>query len=92
MYRGDLVEFGPTAKVLGTPEHPYTRSLISAVPRSDRKLDRFPLVSYIEEAKELKPLDVKSHWLGRAKITANTQAAVKSRKRQSTFCDQRFAV
>ncbi len=64
MYRGDLVEFGPTAKVLGTPEHPYTRSLISAVPRSDRKLDRFPLVSYIEEAKELKPLDVKSHWLG----------------------------
>lgn len=66
MYRGDLVEFGPTAKVLGTPEHPYTRSLISAVPRSDRKLDRFPLVSYIEEAKELKPLDVKSHWLGQS--------------------------
>ena len=66
MYRGDLVEFGPTAKVLGTPEHPYTRSLISAVPRSDRKLDRFPLVSYIEEAKELKPLDVKNHWLGQS--------------------------
>ncbi len=66
MYRGDLVEFGPTAKVLRTPEHPYTRSLISAVPRSDRKLDRFPLVSYIEEAKELKPLDVKSHWLGQS--------------------------
>ncbi|KQA17534.1 dipeptide ABC transporter ATP-binding protein [Vibrio metoecus] len=66
MYRGDLVEFGPTAKVLGTPEHPYTRSLISAVPRSDRKLDRFPLVSYIEEAKELKPFDVKNHWLGQS--------------------------
>ncbi|MCL4120253.1 UNVERIFIED_CONTAM: hypothetical protein GTU68_047572 [Idotea baltica] len=43
MYRGDLVEFGPTKQVLGTPEHPYTHSLISAVPRSDRKLDRFPL-------------------------------------------------
>lgn len=66
MYRGNLVEFGPTAKVLGTPEHPYTRSLISAVPRSDRKLDRFPLVSYIEEAKELKPFDVKNHWLGQS--------------------------
>ncbi|WP_154172965.1 dipeptide ABC transporter ATP-binding protein [Vibrio metoecus] len=66
MYRGDLVEFGPTAKVLGTPEHPYTRSLISAVPRSDRKLDRFPLVSYIEEAKELRPFDVKNHWLGQS--------------------------
>ncbi|MEH0667634.1 ABC transporter ATP-binding protein [Vibrio scophthalmi] len=66
MYRGDLVEFGPTNKVLGDPDHAYTRSLISAVPRSDIKLDRFPLVSYIEEAKEMKPLDVKNHWLGQS--------------------------
>ncbi|WP_217537050.1 dipeptide ABC transporter ATP-binding protein [Vibrio metschnikovii] len=66
MYRGDLVEFGPTAKVLGNPDHPYTRSLISAVPRSDIKLDRFPLVSYIEQASELAPLDIKTHWLGQS--------------------------
>lgn len=66
MYRGDLVEFGPTKQVLGTPEHPYTHSLISAVPRSDVKLDRFPLVSYIEEAHEMEPLDVKNHWLGQS--------------------------
>ncbi|WGW00281.1 ABC transporter ATP-binding protein [Vibrio sp. YMD68] len=66
MYRGDLVEFGPTDKVLGNPDHSYTRSLISAVPRSDRKLDRFPLVSYIEEAHEMAPLDVKNHWLGQS--------------------------
>jgi len=66
MYRGDLVEFGPTAKVLGDPDHPYTRSLISAVPRSDMKLDRFPLVSYIEDAAEMEPIDVKDHWLGQS--------------------------
>ncbi|WP_261816391.1 dipeptide ABC transporter ATP-binding protein [Vibrio gallicus] len=66
MYRGDLVEFGPTSKVLSDPDHPYTRSLISAVPRSDKKLDRFPLVSYIEEATEMEPLDVKNHWLGQS--------------------------
>ncbi|MEZ9132518.1 dipeptide ABC transporter ATP-binding protein [Vibrio breoganii] len=66
MYRGDLVEFGPTSKVLGAPDHPYTRSLISAVPRSDVKLDRFPLVSYIEDAAEHQPLDVKNHWLGQS--------------------------
>ncbi|MDC0612156.1 ABC transporter ATP-binding protein [Vibrio sp.] len=66
MYRGDLVEFGPTQKVLGDPDHPYTRSLISAVPRSDVKLDRFPLVSYIEEAGEMEPIDVKNHWLGKS--------------------------
>ncbi|WP_369434290.1 dipeptide ABC transporter ATP-binding protein [Psychromonas sp. MME1] len=66
MYRGDLVEFGTTAKVLGDPDHDYTRSLISAVPRSDIKLDRFPLVSYIEEASEMKQLDIKNHWLGQS--------------------------
>ncbi|MDR9827844.1 ABC transporter ATP-binding protein [Vibrio sp. FNV 38] len=71
MYRGDLVEFGPTKQVLGTPEHSYTHSLISAVPRSDVKLDRFPLVSYIEEAQEMAPLDVKNHWLGQSQDHRN---------------------
>ncbi|RYU45388.1 ABC transporter ATP-binding protein [Aliivibrio finisterrensis] len=66
MFRGDLVEFGKTEKVLGDPDHSYTRSLISAVPRSDIKLDRFPLVSYIEEAVEHEPIDVKNHWLGQS--------------------------
>ncbi|MGN2615457.1 dipeptide ABC transporter ATP-binding protein [Aliivibrio fischeri] len=66
MYRGDLVEFGKTEKVLGDPDHSYTRSLISAVPRSDIKLDRFPLVSYIEEAVKHEPIDVKNHWLGQS--------------------------
>jgi peptide/nickel transport system ATP-binding protein len=56
MYRGDLVEFGATKKVLGDPDHSCTRSLISAVLRSDVKLDRFPLVSYIEEAHEMESL------------------------------------
>ncbi|PSV23941.1 MULTISPECIES: ABC transporter ATP-binding protein [unclassified Photobacterium] len=64
MYRGDLVELGTTEQVLHRPEHPYTQSLISAVPRSDIKLQRFPLVNYIEAAEETPPLDVKNHWLG----------------------------
>ncbi len=66
MYRGDLMEIGPTSEVLGNPQHPYTRSLIAAVPRSDIKLVRFPLVNYIEEAGETHTLDLKNHWLGQA--------------------------
>ena len=66
MYRGDLVEFGPTKQVLSDPSHEYTRSLISAVPRSDIKLDRFPQVNYIEEAEEMKQIDIKNHWLGQS--------------------------
>ena len=33
MYRGDLVEEGKTREVLQEPNHPYTRGLISCIPR-----------------------------------------------------------
>jgi len=68
MYRGKLVEIGTTAQVLGEPRHDYTKSLISAVPPSDRKIKRFPLVEYIETTqKGLKPIDISTHWLGKSK-------------------------
>ncbi|MBT53715.1 MAG: ABC transporter ATP-binding protein [Mameliella sp.] len=38
---GKVMETGPTEKVLQAPDHPYTQSLMAAVPRLDRKLDRF---------------------------------------------------
>jgi glutathione transport system ATP-binding protein len=33
MYRGDKVEQGPAAQIFGQPSHPYTRALLSAVPK-----------------------------------------------------------
>ncbi|HSH43860.1 MAG TPA: ABC transporter ATP-binding protein, partial [Arenicellales bacterium] len=68
MYRGRVVEEGATRKILGDPDHEYTRSLIAAVPRPDRRLDRFPLVEYIEAASTAtRRIDVRSHWLGRVR-------------------------
>ncbi|WP_448216432.1 dipeptide ABC transporter ATP-binding protein [Endozoicomonas sp. 2B-B] len=63
MYMGELVEIGEPGKILKNPEHPYTQSLISAVPRTDVKLHRFPRVEYIEKV-ESRSIDVKNHWLG----------------------------
>ena len=40
---GRVMEQGPTPRVLGRPEHPYTTALMAAVPPLDRRLDRFRL-------------------------------------------------
>jgi peptide/nickel transport system ATP-binding protein len=37
MYAGQIVEWGETESVLGNPQHPYTRLLLSAVPDPDRR-------------------------------------------------------
>jgi peptide/nickel transport system ATP-binding protein len=38
MYAGQIVEWGETESVLGNPQHPYTRLLLSAVPDPDRRV------------------------------------------------------
>ncbi|WP_197380637.1 ATP-binding cassette domain-containing protein [Mycolicibacterium mengxianglii] len=41
MYRGTIVEEGPTAQVLLNPQHPYTQGLIAAIP-DHRRVVRSP--------------------------------------------------
>ncbi len=68
MYRGHVVEHGTAEKVLGNPDHPYTKSLIAAVPKPNVKVDRFPVVDYIEEAVQpKKQIDIANHWLGQSR-------------------------
>ncbi len=73
MYMGRLVEIGSAKQVLTEPVHDYTKSLISAVPRANIKVDRFPLVEYIETTeKGLKHIDVSTHWLGQGQRHAES--------------------
>jgi oligopeptide transport system ATP-binding protein len=42
MYLGKIVELGLATDVIGHPRHPYTRALVSAIPRLDPDVDRGP--------------------------------------------------
>jgi oligopeptide/dipeptide ABC transporter ATP-binding protein len=37
LYRGRLVEEAPTRVLFAAPAHPYTRSLLAAIPRAERR-------------------------------------------------------
>ena len=51
MHRGAIVESGPVAQVLRHPTADYAKALIGAVPRVDRRLDRFPMLDGANHAR-----------------------------------------
>ena len=51
MHRGVIVESGPVAQVLRRPQADYAKALIGAVPRVDRRLDRFPMLDGANHAR-----------------------------------------
>ncbi len=46
MFRGKIVEHGPTERVLRQPEHSYTKALIACIPRLGRKQARLTTIDH----------------------------------------------
>jgi len=65
MHRGQVVETGETKNVLTKPDHPYTRSLIAAVPPSDRRVRRLPVPTYVGSNEQEAPTRSLSDWFGK---------------------------
>lgn len=46
MFRGRIVEAGPTAAILENPRHPYTRALLACIPRLGDRRRRLATIDY----------------------------------------------
>ena len=90
MYRGEVVETGPVAQILGAPNHEYTKSLIAAVPRADQRLHRFTSVDYIEGGdEERRRIDIQTHWLGEARSKPSSEDAIEVENLNLSFTLQK---
>ncbi|MBI3399939.1 MAG: ABC transporter ATP-binding protein [Acidobacteria bacterium] len=64
MYLGKIVELGPAAAIFASPQHPYTRALLSAIPLPDPDAPRHRLVldpASVNRAAALKEVST-GHW------------------------------
>jgi ABC-type oligopeptide transport system ATPase subunit len=64
MRRGRIVEMGPAATVFSSPQHPYTKALLSAVPVADPDASRERIRAVADDARAGLPLRAvgEGHW------------------------------
>lgn len=46
MYRGNVMEYNDTESLFANPQHPYTRGLLTAVPRLDKDVEELSTIDY----------------------------------------------
>ncbi len=85
MYQGKLIEVGNTKDILSNPQQDYTKKLMSAVPRTDKKLHRFPLISHYDELHEQAAQNLKQGWQASQNMSNTTDAMLKVQNLDLTF-------
>jgi peptide/nickel transport system ATP-binding protein len=54
LYRGSVVEMGDTQKIFSNPIHPYTRMLMTSVPRLDKKWEDVEIEIKVDQTDQLR--------------------------------------
>ena len=85
MKSGNLVEIGETKKILTTPQQSYTKSLVSSVPPTKKKISRFVIVEKENKKNNIKILN---RW---TKKEISNQDLVQVNNLNKSFDDNFFA-
>ncbi|WP_440693868.1 dipeptide ABC transporter ATP-binding protein [Candidatus Pelagibacter sp. HIMB1695] len=86
MKSGNLVEIGETKKILTTPQQSYTKSLVSSVPPTNKKISRFVIVEKENKNKE-NNIKILNRWIKKEIIN---QDLVQVKNLNKSFDDNFF--
>ena len=87
MKDGDLVEIGTTKEILTNPKEIYTKSLISSVPPTNKKISRFKIIEKKENSERAVNIKILDRW-NKKKLTSQNLIEVKNIKK--TFQEGMF--
>jgi peptide/nickel transport system ATP-binding protein len=88
MNKGNLVEIGPTKTILTKPKELYTQSLVSSVPPTNKKINRFKIIEKQDEDQTQTNIKILSRW-NKKELVSRNLVEVKNLKK--TFDDSFFS-
>jgi len=87
MKNGDLVEIGPTKQVLTKPKEIYTKSLVSSVPPTNKKIERFIIIEKENKIQSETNIKILNRW---EKKELRNKDLVQVKNLSKTFDDSFF--
>ena len=87
MKNGELVEIGLTKEILTNPKKMYTKSLISSVPPTDKKISRFKIMEKKENDERGVNIKILDRW---SKKKLSTQNLIEIKNLKKTFQEGMF--
>ncbi len=87
MKNGDLVEIGPTKEILINPKEIYTKALVSSVPPTNKKINRFKIIEKENKTQSETNIKILNRWTKKEIID---QDLVEVKNLSKTFDDNFF--
>ncbi len=87
MKNGNLVEIGPTKEILTDPKEIYTKSLVSSVPPTNKKIKRFKIIEKENKSQSETNIKILSRWTKKEIVN---QDLVQVKNLNKTFDDSFF--